>query len=66
MVGTWFQAEKGMHYLPLGHLLTGPYIILYVYMYTYIKNIDRFEIGLHKFVNKFIRYQIIICNLLII
>ena len=38
-----------------------------VYMYTCIKiYLFRFDIRLFKFVNKFIIYQIIFCNLLII
>ena len=43
------------------------YMILHVNMYTsntYI--IYRFEILPFKFVNKLVRYQIIICNLLIL
>ena len=37
------------------------------YMHTCIQMyLYRLEIGLYKFVNKFVRYKIIICNFLII
>lgn len=40
-------------------------VILYTYTCIQIY-LYRLEIGLYKFVNKFVRYKIIICNFLII
>lgn len=42
------------------------YNIIYLYVYMYKIYLYRLEIGLSNFVNKFIRYQIIICNILIL
>ena len=42
------------------------YIILYVYMYRSLKYTCGLKIRIYKFWNKLIKYQIIICNLLII
>ena len=46
--------------------VTEVYIILYVYVYTCITiYLYRLDIGMWKFVNKFITFQITIYNLLI-
>ena len=42
------------------------YNIIYLYVYMYKIYLYRLEIGVINFVNKFIRHQIIICNILIL
>jgi hypothetical protein len=42
------------------------YLYIYIYIYIYKLHLYRLEIELYKLVNKYMKSQIIICNLLII
>ena len=63
-----YNVFVSIHVITMFNLNTHIYIILYFYMYTCITRINlyKLDIKLYKCINKFIKYEINIYNLVII